>query len=177
MAKSSVKQIEQDEKTILDELIKNANKTVNDIAKSCGFSRQKVWRVIKNLEAKKLIWGYTTVFDEEKLGKKHFILMIKRTLEQLDEEVIDKIISTETEELAKKYGIAIENSAFIHGEYDWMLTFTTDDIKQAKQFVEFLLTTYTGTQKITVLQTMMFVRKNYVLNPDREKLKQFHINY
>ena len=103
--------------------------------------------------------------------------MIKRTLEQLDEEVIDKIISTETEELAKKYGIAIENSAFIHGEYDWMLTFTADDIKQAKQFVEFLLTTYTGTQKITVLQTMMFVRKNYVLNPDREKLKQFHINY
>jgi DNA-binding Lrp family transcriptional regulator len=43
MTKSSIKQIEQDEKTIVDELIKNANKSVNDIAESCHFSRQKVW--------------------------------------------------------------------------------------------------------------------------------------
>jgi len=49
MPKSSVKQIEQDEKRILDELTKNANKTINDIAETCGFSRQKVWRVIRNL--------------------------------------------------------------------------------------------------------------------------------
>jgi DNA-binding Lrp family transcriptional regulator len=42
MPKSSVKQIEQDERKILDELRKNANKSVNDIAETCGFSRQKV---------------------------------------------------------------------------------------------------------------------------------------
>ena len=45
MAKNSVKQIEQDEKKILEELKENANKSINDIAEKCGFSRQKVWRV------------------------------------------------------------------------------------------------------------------------------------
>jgi hypothetical protein len=38
--------------------------------------------MIKGLEAKKLIWGYTTVYDEDKIGKKHFLLMIQRTHEK-----------------------------------------------------------------------------------------------
>ncbi len=103
--------------------------------------------------------------------------MIKRTLEKLDEKTVDKIISIETEELAKKYGITIESSAYIHGEYDWMLTIIADDIKQVKRFTELLLTMYpSGTKNIIILQTMIFIRKNYVLNPDRKKLKQFLVN-
>jgi DNA-binding Lrp family transcriptional regulator len=69
MAKSSVKQIELDEKRILDELAKNANKSINDIAEKCGFSRQKVWRVIHNLEKNHTIWGYVAVVDQEKLNE------------------------------------------------------------------------------------------------------------
>jgi DNA-binding Lrp family transcriptional regulator len=42
MAKSSAKQIEQDNKKILDELAKNANMSINEIADKLGFSRQKV---------------------------------------------------------------------------------------------------------------------------------------
>ena len=44
MPKSSVKQIEKDEKKILNELSKNATKSINEIAKSLDFSRQKVWQ-------------------------------------------------------------------------------------------------------------------------------------
>jgi len=29
-----------------------------------------------------MIWGYTAVFDEEKIGKKHFTLLIKRTMKK-----------------------------------------------------------------------------------------------
>ena len=77
MPKSSVKQIEQDEKKILDELTKNANKSINDIAENCRFSRQKVWRVINNLEKNHTIWGYTAVVYEEKLNKKSYLMLIK----------------------------------------------------------------------------------------------------
>ena len=66
MAKNSIRQIEEDEKQILLELSKNANKSINEIAKTCGFSRQKVWRIIKNLEKNNTIWGYVAVIDEEK---------------------------------------------------------------------------------------------------------------
>src|SRR5512136_908050 len=99
MAKSSKDQIEQDEKKILSELMKNSKENIDTIAKHCGFSRQKAWRMMKQLEAKGLIWGYTAVTDEEKMGLMHFILMIKRTMEKMDEKVVDTIISTKTEEL------------------------------------------------------------------------------
>ena len=174
MAKSSKDQIEQDEKKILSELMKNSKENIDTIAKHCGFSRQKAWRMIKQLETKGLIWGYSAIVDEEKMGMMHFILLIKRTMEKIDEKVIDIIISTKTEELAKEYGIAIESSAYLHGEYDWILTITAEDIKQVKKFSDQLIALYpTGTEKITILQTLMFVRKHYILNPERKKLKDF----
>jgi DNA-binding Lrp family transcriptional regulator len=174
MAKSSKDQIEQDEKKILSELMKNSKENIDTIAKHCGFSRQKAWRMIKQLEAKGLIWGYTAVVDEEKMGLMHFILMIKRTMEKVDEKTVDIIISTKTEQLANEYGIAIESSAYLHGEYDWILTITAEDIRQVKRFSDKLIALYPGgTEKITILQTLMFVKKHHILNPERKKLKDF----
>ena len=174
MAKSSKDQIEQDEKKILSELMKNSKENIDTIAKHCGFSRQKAWRMIKQLEAKGLIWGYTAVIDEEKMGLMHFILMIKRTMEKIDEKIVDIIISTKTEEIAKELGITIESSAYLHGEYDWILTITAEDIKQVKKFSDKLIVLYPGgTEKITILQTLMFVKKHHILNPERKKLKDF----
>jgi len=49
MAKSSSEQIEQDEIKVLNALEQHSKDSVDEIAKSCGFSRQKVWRIIKNL--------------------------------------------------------------------------------------------------------------------------------
>ena len=66
MSKSSSDKMDQDEKKILFELVKNSNENIEIISKRCGFSRQKTWRMIKQLEAKKLIWGYTAVFDNRK---------------------------------------------------------------------------------------------------------------
>ena len=161
-------------KKILAELMKNSKENIDTIAKHCGFSRQKAWRMIKQLEAKGLIWGYTAVIDDEKMGLIHFILMIKRTMEKMDEKVVDVIISTKTENIAKELGITIESSAYLHGEYDWILTITAEDIKQVKRFSDKLIALYpSGTEKITILQTLMFVRKHYVLNPERKKLKDF----
>jgi DNA-binding Lrp family transcriptional regulator len=39
MVKSSKNQMEQDEKKILSELMKNAKENIDTIAKRCGFSR------------------------------------------------------------------------------------------------------------------------------------------
>jgi len=174
MTKRSREQIDQDEKKILSELVKNSNENIETIAKHCGFSRQKAWRMIKQLEAKKLIWGYTAVFDEEKIGLTHFILMLKRTIKKAEEKEVDIIISRSTENLAVELGINIENSAYIHGEYDWILTFTAEDIRHAKRFSDSVVALYPhAIEKITIMQTLMFMRKQYILNPDRKKLKEF----
>jgi DNA-binding Lrp family transcriptional regulator len=174
MSKSSRDQIDQDEKKILSELMKNSNENIETIAKHCGFSRQKTWRFIKQLEAKKLIWGYTAIFDEQKIGQTHFMTMIKRAAKQLEKVTADKIVSRKIEDIAKGLGITIESSFYVHGEYDWILTFTAEDIKQAKKFSDSLITFHPGViEKITIMQTLMFIKKQYILNPEKIKLKDF----
>jgi DNA-binding Lrp family transcriptional regulator len=174
MAKNSRDQIEQDEKKILYELMKNSKENVDTIAKHCGFSRQKTWRFIKQLEAKDLIWGYTSVFDEEKIGLTHFMLLIKRTTKQLEKTTADRIISRKVEDFAAELGIIIESSFYVHGEYDWVTTFTAENISQAKKLSDAFVTLHPGViEKITILQTLMFIKKQYNLNPDKKKLKDF----
>ena len=67
MSKSSKEQIIDDEKKVIRELKKNAKASIDSIGKNCNFSRQKVWRIIKRLEENKTIWGYSSVFYDEKL--------------------------------------------------------------------------------------------------------------
>jgi len=174
MSKSSKEQIEQDEQKLLAELMKNSNENIETIAKRCGFSRQKTWRMIKRLEASGLIWGYTAIFNEEKMGLTHFMVMVKRSTKKLDEATANKIISRKLEDLVAGIGITIESSSYVHGEYDWVLTFTAEDIRQAKKFCDSVVALHPGIiEKITILQTLMFIRKQYILNPDKSKLKEF----
>jgi len=174
MAKSRREQMDPDEKKVLFELVKNSNEKIETIAKHCSFSKQKVSKIIKQLEKSHMIWGYTAIFDEEKIGLNHFILMLKRTIKQAGETTVDKIISRKIEELAEKLGITIESSFYVHGEYDWVITFTSMDIKHGKQIYDSLTTLYPHViKKITIMQTLMFIRKQYVLNPEKKKLRKF----
>jgi DNA-binding Lrp family transcriptional regulator len=84
MAKSSKETMKMDESKVLNVLEQHAKENIDELAKSCGFSRQKIWRIIKYLEAEKIIWGYTAIFDAEIQGYKKFILSIKRSGKILD---------------------------------------------------------------------------------------------
>ena len=53
MPKNSKKQIDKDEKKVIAELQNNARESIDKIAQECGFSRQKVWRIMKRLEKNK----------------------------------------------------------------------------------------------------------------------------
>jgi DNA-binding Lrp family transcriptional regulator len=174
MARSSRDQIDKDEKKILSELVKNSNQKIDTIAKHCSFSRQKVWRAIKQLEENHMIWGYTAIFNEEKIGLKHFMMMIKKSTKRLEETTADKIISRKLEDIAAELGITIESSYYVHGEYDWVITFNAEDIKHAKKFSDSLATLHPGViEKITIMQTLMFIKKQYILNPESKDLKKF----
>ena len=174
MAKSSNKQIEKDEKKIIEELSKNANKSINDIAKTCGFSRQKVWRVINNLEKNHTIWGYVAVTDEEKLNKKGYMMLIKRTNKPVEDKLIDKIVNRQLENEAKSMGIKFTNSTFTHGYYDWVICFNATDIRTVKGFVENFNKIYQGyISEIHLLETMFPVLTFGVKNPEIKKLYNF----
>lgn len=174
MAKSSAKQIIEDEKKILKEFSRNANKSINEIAKDCGFSRQKVWRVIKNLEKNKTIWGYTTVIDEAKQGLKSYILFIKRSNQPIDNETVERITKREIAKKTASLGVEVANSIYTNGAYDWVICFTAKDIKEAKRFVEILTKAfYKHISEIQLLEEMFAVQKCGIQNPEIQKLKDF----
>lgn len=174
MAKNSRKQIMLDEIKIVEQLSKNANKSINDIAKSCGFSRQKVWRIIKNLEKNNTIWGYTSIIDEEKQNKKSFVVLIKRSPNPLNKELVDKIAKREISKRAAKLGIKIITSMYTNGIYDWFIHFNANNIKDAKIFIEDLNKTFEGYIEESSLLEKMFTTESYgIQNPEINKVRDF----
>jgi len=172
MPKRSQAQISEDEKKILTELQKNSNQSIDTIAHRCGFSRQKVWRCIKRLEQEHIIWGYTAIVDEEKQDRKSFVVTIKKTTTPLDEKTARIIATPYLQELASKEGIIIENSLYIHGEYDWIIIFTADDLRQAKRFSELLYSAYPAyIAKVDLMETLFWTRKQRIFNPEAKKFK------
>ena len=174
MPKNSIKQIEQDEKKILNELRKNANKSVNDIAEKCKFSRQKVWRVIKNLEKNHTIWGYTAVLDEEKLGKRSFVLLIKRSNKPMKKEILEKMSRKDFIKRVEALGVESLMHMYMNGVYDWLIYFNANDIRIAKNYVEELTRVYEGHISEIILQEVMFTAQNSgITNPNIEHINDF----
>jgi len=174
MAKNSKKQIMLDELRIIDQLSKNANKSINEIAKNLGFSRQKVWRIIKNLERNKTIWGYTSIIDQEKQNKKTYIALIKRSANPLNKEMIEKLVRRETIKRAAKIGVKIVTSLYTNGIYDWLIFFNASDIRDAKRFVEDLNKTYEGfIEETSLLENLFMAEHCGIENPEIDKLRDF----
>jgi len=172
MAKTSKKQIMVDEKKVIQQLQRNAMENLDLFAKKCGFSRQKVWRIIKNLEENKSIWGYTAIIDPEYLQKKHYVLLMKRNAQKINQKIIDILLSRELDDSVTKLGISIETSSYLHGEYDWIATFLAPDIIAAKRFSELVKTTYPETfEKIDLLETLFDIKRQNIINPNASQLR------
>jgi DNA-binding Lrp family transcriptional regulator len=174
MAKSSKEDIVKDEQRILEKLKTNANKSINEIAKECGFSRQKVWRIIKQLEKNRIIWGYTAIIDEEKQGNDTYIILIKRTTHPLDKDLAEKIISRQIEEQMDLLQCKMVTSLYTHGLYDWILIITAKEIKQAKQVCELLRMRYQKyLSEVILIKSLFPLKIQGITNPDSTKLKDF----
>ena len=173
MVKSSSEQIEQDENKLLSELMKNSKQNIDVIAMNCGFSRQKAWRMMKQLERNKKIWGYTPVIDNNKQNLEKFILFVKRTQNKHDPKDIDEIIASLLASVKKELGITMVSSYLLHGEYDWIMLFTAKNIVQAKKFAQIIMTKFPGRQDIHISQILFTVRENYIQNPNIIEMKDY----
>ncbi len=174
MARNSVEQIDKDEKLIMSILEKDAKENIDTLADRCGFSRQKVWRIIKRLEKTKLIWGYAAINGGEKMEVGNFVVLIKKSSKPADEKTINSLVGRELDEIAEKMEVTIENSFFVHGEFDWILTFNAKDLRAAKKFHERLLKLYTGmVAGSTLLETLVPLKKQGIINPNIDDLREY----
>jgi DNA-binding Lrp family transcriptional regulator len=173
MAKSSKKQIYEDELKVIAELQKNAKESIESIAKRCDFSRQKVWRIIKGLKENKTIWGYAAIVNDEKINMNRYVMFIKKSVAKIDN-AVEKIVKLIMQKKGEEIGVNIDYSLYLHGEYDWMLIFTAKDIRHAKRFSEILISQYSDVIKdVKLMETLFPVQKAGIINPEVEKLKEF----
>ncbi len=175
MAKCSKKKIEDDKQSVLMELQKNSSDSVNVIAKRLGFSRQKVWRIIKNLKDSNIIWGYNAVIDDEKTGRKRFFVLLKRSHKPITKEKIDMVVKGDLRQVATELGVELEGSYYINGVYDWLMCITADGITQVKKYCDSFSTVFKGTyaSDIHILEVLFPVERNGFDNPNGEELKKF----
>jgi DNA-binding Lrp family transcriptional regulator len=128
---------------------------------------------MNKLEENKTIWGYGAVVDNEKLELTEYFILVKKTNMPV-EEAADIIISRKLEKKADELGIKIESSSYLHGQYDWTLSFTAENIRQAKKFSEALNGIYHRYISDLILIEKIFpIKKCGIQNPSLKKLKEF----
>jgi DNA-binding Lrp family transcriptional regulator len=163
-------QITEDEKKVLDAIEENGKESIDDIAKRCGFSRQKVRRIIKHFEENKTIWGYVGIENEDVKGLSHFILLVKRSTlpiaPGLKKELAFGKLDTFLPGLVK-----IENIYLTHGPYDGVVTFYAPDLITAKKLIQ-NITQNLGTlfDSYLLLETLIPIRKTGLKNPQSKSL-------
>jgi len=174
MPKKNQTNQKDDELKILRILQKNAYRSIDDIAKTCGFSRQKVWRIIKKLQAEKTIWGYTVVYDQERFSMKHFTMLVKRTTVPLHQNILEEILTTRLDDLLPDAEIQMENIEYVHGFYDGIFTFFAPDLIVAKRFCDrFKERFYQYIANADLLEGIFFVRAQSLTNPEINKIVQY----
>ena len=174
MPKSSQKRLIEDEKKILDILQINAKASIDDIAKKCGFSRQKVWRIIKKLEEDKTIWGYTAICEQERYQMKHFIMMMKRSTTPIDQKVMQEMLTTRLDDLIPESNLVMENIEYVHGSCDGIFSFFAPDLIMAKRFSDRFKEHFNEyVAEVELLEGIFFIRNQRLTNPNLKKLIQY----
>ncbi len=173
MSKSSKETMQMDEIKVIDTLERYGKDNIDKLAKECGFSRQKVWRIIKNLEMKKIIWGYTAITDAEGKNLKYFVLLLNRTQLPIDDYMKREVLLEKLDDHLPK-GIKINDILITHGNHNAVVTFYAPDIITAKKVVDGFfgrLGKYFDAYQL--LETLFPIRKSGFKNPNIKHLVDY----
>ena len=174
MPKSSRETMMQDEIKVLEFLEKHAKENIDEIARNCHFSRQKVWRIVKHLEGEKIIWGYSAIVDEDVENLKHFVLLLKRTTIPFDDLTRQQVLAEDLTDLLPssiKQFVKVENIYFTHGKYDAVVTFYAPNIILAKKVFDAISQNLSRFfNDYLLLETLFPVRKQGLKNPQIKNL-------
>lgn len=174
MPKRSREKVESDVLKIVKIFQTDARISFNELAKKSGFSRQKIWRIIKNLEKNNTIWGYTTIFDMKKFGLKQFIIMLKRKGGTQIENQLEQLIDRKIKEKIEAMGVFIESSFYTNGEYDWISIAYAESIIDMKKYMDFILR-YSGDvlEDIKIVEILFPLEKSNIENPNKKELLEY----
>jgi len=169
MPKSSKETLEKHEQKVIKILKRHGNISIDELAKKCGFSRQKVWRILKKLDKEKTIWGYSAIDDAPKQNLKYYILLVKRSMTPFSDSMRKEVINQQLDDYLE--GITIQDIYLTHGFYDVVVILQSDSLLTTKKFVTILnqkLGEYL--QEVQIMEALLPIRVRGIKNPDVKNL-------
>jgi DNA-binding Lrp family transcriptional regulator len=164
-----------DEK-ILNALMEDPTRSDMEIASALGTYRQKVWRKKTQLEEDRIIWGYTAVLDEKRLGHVSYIVLMKT--KPMSDDFVNILLTRLTREEPRKQNVRLTNFFYVNGEFDWVLRFSAPDHATARRYYDTLRMLYDEhlLEKPVMIDVNMCLVSEGKRNPNIESLHDFVIS-
>lgn len=158
---------------ILNALMENPTRSDMEIARDLGTYRQRVWRRKKQLEDDGVIWGYTAVLDEKRLGHVSYIVLMKT--KPMTDGLVEILLKRLTREEPRKQNVRLTNFFYVNGEFDWVLRFSAPDHATARRYYDTLRMIYDEhlLDKPVMIDVNMCLVTEGKRNPDIENLREF----
>ena len=155
-------------------LLENPTQSINKIAEKINMYRRTVLRKKKELEDSHVIWGYTAVIDESKIGYALYVALF-RIKPILSKEFADLIIKRLTTGAPNKEGVRIIDILYANGYHDVIIKFSAPNHETARRYYETLRSAYSNYfLEDPLLSDVNFsLVKEGKLNPELEKLYDF----
>ena len=172
---TSRNQIKADEERVGLELLRNPNQDAASIARECGLSKQKVWRVLKQFEERGVIFSHPACLNMKKLGKRSFLVLIERSIKPIDDNFIQHMIDPTLIKALVEQDIkaVVEDCYLLNGVYDWAFIVTVEEHRDLLKFLD-LWRKYYGEyfSRITQSEIMWFNLRNSTQNPNPEEIRE-----
>ena len=126
---------------------------------------------MKKLEENKTIIGYSAIIDPGKINHKYYILLFKRTSLPLTETIKKNLSRGIFTDILPEIDIKLIDVMYVHGYYDFIINFTTDDIAKAKELSNKILEFYNEyLEKVELLEMVMPFRLDRIriLQPEEK---------
>jgi DNA-binding Lrp family transcriptional regulator len=158
---------------VLESLLEDPTLSAGEIAKKLKSYRQGVWRRKKKLEDDGVIWGYTAVVDQNKLG--HIMYLILMKTKPMSRGLADLLIERINKEVACRLNVRLADFWYVNGEFDWVMRFSASNHSTARRYYDTLRVIF----EEYLLEKPVIVDVNFCLvaegknNPEIEKLYDF----
>lgn len=162
-----------DDSAILEWLLEDPTRSLNLMAKNLNAYRQTLWRRKKKLEDENVIWGYTAVIDDGKIGNVIYLLMMK--MKPMTRGLADIIYKSVKKDEMRKINVRLIDAFHVNGEYDWVLRFSAPDHTTARKYYDAIRVVYEEylIEKPVLVDVNFILKAEGMKNPEMEKIYDF----
>lgn len=151
--------LDEFDRKILKELLKDGRLTNNQLADKIGLSKSPCWQRVKRLEEEGYIQGYTAILNQSKLGMAE-IVMVEVTLDRHDDAMLRKFEKAiaELPEILEAY--------LTTGEYDYFLKVAIDGTLSYEEFLRTKLYTIPGLKHTRSCFSLGCLKRSFSVVPE-----------